>query len=441
MHPDDTRDEAKATADAAALTRRRFLGAATVSIGSWAILGCGGASESELQSAPPSAPSPGPQPPAPPPPPPAPPPPPPPPAPPPPPPAPPPPAPAPPPPSSGTPLWLSGKPALTWIAIPSTKLADAQQGFSSPGGEKAYVCAYSGACVKDSGSEVFLAGGGHADYAGNEVYSLRLQDDAPRWVRRRNPTPAVYPSHLLGEPYYGDGRPTSRHTYWHIQFINARNRMFYIGGAAIWGNGNGLTSAVDAFDPERDDYERAGTYRALPANAVYVAQGVAKDADENVWLQNPGGNLYRWDRASATTSLIASRSIYEIDTPFCVDPVRNRLVRFDARFGARFDLNNNAAETPVTFRGSHAAKVSRWSSVIWCAARGTFLLFRWNENAVYEIHPETFEVTGLAVAGTQPPVPPNNGVGDMYGRWFYAPELRLCGYIRSVDDNVWVFRV
>jgi hypothetical protein len=340
------------------------------------------------------------------------------------------------------PSWLSGKAALTWIAIPNTKLADAQQGFTSPGGEKAYVCAYSGACVKEAGSEVFLAGGGHADYAGNEVYTLRLQDDAPKWVRRRNPTPVVYPSHLIGQAYYSDGRPTSRHTYWHIQFINARNRMFYIGGAAIWGNGNGTTLTVDAFDPERNDYEPAGTYASLPANAVYVAQGVAKDGYENVWLQHPAsGHIYRWDRASARTTLVAARSICNIDTPYCVDPVRNRLVRFDSRFGAMFDLNNNAAETAVTFRGLHAAKVTTHSSVIWCAGRGTFLLFRWNENRVYEIHPETFEVTELAVAGTRPPVPPNDGVADMYGRWFYAPELRLCGYIRSVDDPVWVFRV
>ncbi len=339
------------------------------------------------------------------------------------------------------PTWLNGKPSLTWIEIPNTRLAQAQGGVVSPGGDKAYVCAYSGACVKESGSEVFLAGGGHADYAGNEVYTLRLQSDAPVWVRRRNPTPTVGPTSQIGTPYYTDGRPTSRHTYWHLQFINARNRMFYIGGAAIWGNGNGLTSAVDAFDPDSNDYEPAGMYPSLPANAVYVAQGVAKDANENVWLQHPGGNLYRWNQATGTTTLTGTRSIYDIDTAFCVDPVRNRLVRFDTRFGAQFDLNNGATEAPVTFTGPQAAKVGRHASVIWCAARGTFLLFRWDENRVYEIDPQTFAVTELAVAGTKPPVPPNDGVAAMYGRWFYAPQLRLCGYIRSVDDNVWVFRV
>jgi hypothetical protein len=85
-------------------------------------------------------------------------------------------------------------PALTWIEVPGTRIADVQGAFQSPGGYKPYVNSYSGACVKDSGSEVFLAGGGHADYAGNEVYTLRLQSDAPKWVRRRNPTSVVYPS-------------------------------------------------------------------------------------------------------------------------------------------------------------------------------------------------------------------------------------------------------
>lgn len=237
------------------------------------------------------------------------------------------------------------------------------------------------------------------------------------------------------------GRPTSRHTYWHLQLINARNRIFYIGGAAIWGNGNGSTAAVDAFDPDRDDYEPAGTYPSLPANAVYAAQGVAKDADEDVWIQHPGGNLYRWRRATATTTLIGSRSVYEIDTAFCVDPVRNRLVRFDARFAAVFDLANQGAESRIDFTGPQAAKVTLGSSVIWFAARGTFLLFRWDENNVYECDPVTFAVTELAVAGSRPPRPLADGQGNLYGRWFYAPELRLCGYIRSVEDNVWGFRV
>jgi len=415
-----------------AVSRRRFLGAATASVGSLALFGCGGTYETSRLASPDGGAAPGPAPTPPSPPPPT--------APSPPPPGAPPPA-APPPPSVGVPAWLSSAAPLTWIEIPNTRLSSAQGGFPTPGGSKDYITAYSGACVKDSGSEVFLAGGGHADYAGNEVYTLRLQNESPRWVRRNDPTPVVGPSSHIGVPYYSDGRPTSRHTYWHIQFINARNRMFYIGGAAIWGNGNGLTSAVDGFNPDTNDYEPRGTYPSLPQNAVYVAQGVAKDAQENVWLQNPGGNLYRWDRVTATTTLVASRSVHEIDTPFCVDPVRNRLVRFDAQYGAMFDLNNNGAESAVRFGGPQAAKVKWRSSVIWCAARGSFLIWRWNENTVYECNPATFEVTTLAVGGVRPPAPIADGQGDMYGRWFYAPELRLCGYIRSVHDNVWVFRV
>jgi hypothetical protein len=334
-------------------------------------------------------------------------------------------------------------PALTWIEVPGTRIADVQGAFQSPGGYKPYVNSYSGACVKDSGSEVFLAGGGHADYAGNEVYTLRLQNDAPKWVRRRNPTSVVYPASNVGTAYYADGRPSARHTGWNIQFINVLDRMFYIGGWALWGNGNGTTRTVDAFNPSTNDYEPAGSYPSLPDGAIYnVAQAICKDAQENVWLQNPStGDLYRWNRANGTTTAIGRRSVYNLDTAMCHDPVRNRLVRFDTTYGARFDLNNNAAESRVTFSGPQAGKAANRSSVVWCAARGTFLIFRWDENNVYECNPETFEVTTLPVAGTKPPIPINDGQGTLYGRWFYAPELRLCGYIRSVDDNVWVFRV
>lgn len=251
------------------------------------------------------------------------------------------------------------------------------------------------------------------------------------------------PESAPGTSHYSDGRPSSRHTGWNLQFINARDRMFYIGGWALWGNGNGSTLAVDAFNPATNDYEPAGTYRSLPEGAIYnAAQAVCKDSQENVWLQNlSSGNLYRWNRSDGSVTFIGSRSAYNLDTAMCHDPVRNRLVRFDTAFGARFDLNNNAAETRVTFGGPQASKAANGSSVVWCAARGSFLIFRWNENNVYECNPETFEITTLTVAGPKPPPPINDGQGTLYGRWFYAPELRLCGYIRSVDDNVWVFRV
>ncbi|MCC7406021.1 MAG: hypothetical protein IT288_16630 [Bdellovibrionales bacterium] len=342
-----------------------------------------------------------------------------------------------------TPVWLKGKPKLTWIEIPNTRIASVQGGFTSPGGNKDYVCAYSGACVKKSGSEVFLAGGGHADYAGNEVYTLRLQDDSPVWVRRNNPTPSVPPLKAddPGVPYYSDNRPASRHTYWHIQYIDARDRMFYVGGAAIWGNGGGGSTGVDAFNPNTNDYDPRGAYPSVPSGTLYAAVGMVKDKDENVWILHPGGNLYRWNQSSGTTDLIGSRNVSEIDTALGYDPIRHRLVRFDIDFGAKFELNSNGAESPVTFGGLRAAKARRNSSVIWCEERKSFLIFRWNENNVYECDPVTFAVSDLAIGGTKAPVPKEMGESALYGRWFYAPELNLCGYIRTVNDNVWVFQV
>jgi hypothetical protein len=43
--------------------------------------------------------------------------------------------------------------------------------------------------------------------------------------------------------------------------------------------------------------------------------------------------------------------------------MRNRMVRFDATYGARFDLNNNAAESRVMFSGPQAGKAADRSNV------------------------------------------------------------------------------
>ena len=141
--------------------------------------------------------------------------------------------------SATTPAWLATTPLMTWVQIPNTQLSSAQSSVVNPGGSKQFVTSYSGATIKSSGSEIFLAGGGHADYAGNEVYTLKLSDNAPVWARRNDPSQSVGSTSVPGNAYNGDGTPAARHTYYDLWFIDARDKLFFITANAVWGNGNG----------------------------------------------------------------------------------------------------------------------------------------------------------------------------------------------------------
>jgi hypothetical protein len=78
------------------------------------------------------------------------------------------------------------------------------------------ICgAWTGGAVDPTRREYILAAnGGHADYAGNEVYALSLGDATPSWKRICDPTPASQFGDTVGEGggIYLDGRPRAMHS-------------------------------------------------------------------------------------------------------------------------------------------------------------------------------------------------------------------------------------
>ena len=200
------------------------------------------------------------------------------------------------------PAWLQGAALFEWVTIPNSQLnqqtvwSDYTLG-SGGAGSNVGLFAYSGGAVKTSGSELFIAGGGHADYAGNEGFSIRLADDAPAWQRRNDPTPGI-PSAAIWKAdfnsvYYPDGRPSARHTYWTLQFNDTLNKLLFVGAPAGWGDPPCYGENVDAFDPVTNDYVAAGTY-AQNIGGSFVANAIVKLADDSIIMHNATtGKMYR----------------------------------------------------------------------------------------------------------------------------------------------------
>lgn len=339
------------------------------------------------------------------------------------------------------PAWLQGKDAFQWLPLPSTKLASVQSGFTSPGGSKMYVCSYSGGALKASGSELFVAGGGHADYAGNEVYSLRLADDTPAWVRRNSPTATVGSTSVAGSAYYSDGRPTSRHTYWHLQYCDQRDRLMTFGAAAVWGNGNGNFPTVDGFNPGTNEYDPAGTYPSQ-SGIEAVACGVAKDGSGNVYVHNfNSGTLFKWTQSSNTWSSLGNRGVYNYETAYACDTRRNRMlrVRGSSTSETTFDLNNGGASSSITFTGSSAGSITG-GSLVYDSGADCFWFLKRGSSTLFRVDPVSWAVTVQSVTGTVP----NNSYVDgrhmIYGRFAYCPELRGLVFVKDVDNDAYFIR-
>ncbi|TXL65953.1 hypothetical protein [Zeimonas arvi] len=345
-------------------------------------------------------------------------------------------------PAGSLPSWVAAKPLFQWFQIPGTKLSasTAWQGYTpSRGGQKG-ILAYSGGTLKASGSELFIAGGGHADYAGNEVFSIALRSETPIWVRRNNPSAApVLPE--TGTSHYPDGRPSSRHTYWTLQFNDSRNLLMFVGAPALWSKVANGTSEFDAFDPAKNDYLPAGTFPSQ-GGIGGVAQGIAKDAADNIYVHSTGGTMYRWDNATNTWTTLGNRGTYYYETPYAIDTRRNRMIRMPngTLAGAVFDLNNNAAASTLTLTGSAAAAANGRGSLVYDPVSDAFWYWKRGDSTLYRIDAATFNTTAQSVTGTVPPNTVLNGFYYTYGRFAYVPELRGILYMRDADSDIFFVR-
>jgi hypothetical protein len=118
---------------------------------------------------------------------------------------------------------------IGWCEITNTKLESVCP-RPSPGGVSgcsAVIAAWSGAAADIDDNHLYIWGGGHDDYHGNEVYALDLS--ALRMKRLNEPSPAS--TILACDDQYTDGLPSSRHTYDALTFLPGEKALFAFGGS------------------------------------------------------------------------------------------------------------------------------------------------------------------------------------------------------------------
>ncbi|MEP6997739.1 MAG: hypothetical protein ABI900_08825, partial [Betaproteobacteria bacterium] len=179
------------------------------------------------------------------------------------------------------PQWLQSVAVNQWTAISGTAvsaadctpqfaagLTDSQCRDTGYGDPRRGIFAYSGAALKAAGSEILVFGGGGAGaWAGNDVRGLRLEDDAPIWRTRVNPSRAtnVASRYAAAAPYQLDGlTPNARHSYWSPQFIDAQNKFMVFGCAITWTADTGQFYVVDGVPLETGVWETPGTHPNIP---------------------------------------------------------------------------------------------------------------------------------------------------------------------------------
>lgn len=282
----------------------------------------------------------------------------------------------------------------------------------------------------------YAANGGHNNSWENKVIQLDLHDDTPAW-RLLHPGSAES-AVVVDQPYYRDGLPASRHTYYTAHHIEQLDRVMLFTISGLWGN-SGNRGEVDAFKLTDNTWEVSGTYpnnfSPYPDSPVVASTGLTSvckhPTTEEVYISadykfikwSPVTNTYTNVLPGLTPSLGAWQG-----QGACIDTVRNRWVSLQAPSPgympslSYINLSTSTYGTiALTLNGSPFGPIQAYAQITHDLDNDRYIvIYHWHTAAtpcpVYAIDPTSGIVTQITTVTPNP----YNGTN---GRLQYVPEL------------------
>lgn len=280
-----------------------------------------------------------------------------------------------------------------------------------------------------------LANGGHGgNLTNNRVMMIRLDVDTPAWVQRKAASdPTGWNLNGSTGPYFSDGTPAPRHTYWYNWWVPQKHRFMLLGGR-FFGSGAYDHPVTDGFDPVTNAWDPAGTYPNHADRVTFIMNG------EFMALSNEGYNrlntttmTWAGGRVSGTGTIVRAGHAH--------DTRRNKI--FHLSSGDNWSVGgavNTAVVDPTTWTKSAvtfnpspawtefqaAAMGFLGSTLVYDAdadcfyfynggAEGPQKVFRVTPNATTTWDMDVLPVTGLTPAGSG---------GGVHTKFYYSSRLR-----------------
>src|SRR5271157_2182425 len=338
---------------------------------------------------------------------------------------------------------------------------------------------WSGGAGDDVNQQLIVWGGGHSDYAGNEVFVLKL-NGTPSWQRFTNPTypiPNTYdgkaweglqPYYVLlgsGGQYQPGASPSSRHTYNSLQYVPYQNKLYSFGGGVA--NIGGFSSETWTLDMATKTWTMLGPpfskSPGYPTTAYNPRNG-------HIVMHDKSWSLLDFDPHSKKWTTLSSQLHVNDGTTAAVDPVNNLLVIVGG--GAAYPSVSNYRTVQVFSLSSHNWQA--WNNsgcdlvyydggFVWDSALGLMVGYPGGGDQIYLLNTgpndlmtkygsvashKCLDVTVSAapnpVKGVDYPEDPE-GAGSsnhgIFGRFAYPPSLDLFVVANSRWHNAWVLRL
>ena len=347
------------------------------------------------------------------------------------------------------------------------------------------IIPWSGGAADDTHQRLIVWGGGHSDYAGNEVSVLNLSG-TPSWERFTSPTmpvPFVWDGKNWeglkpyfvrphdGGQYKPGSSPASRHTYNGLQYVPYQNKLYSFGGSLA--NGGFLSQETWTLDMNTKSWTMLGPPYSQAPNYPTSAYN---PTDGHIVMHDKNWTLFDYDPHTNKWKVLATRVHIDDGTTAVIDPVNNLFVVV----GAGGTPSNTGYPSLPKYHTLQVFSLSSdrmqaWSNngcdliyrsggLAWDSALGLMVGYPGGGNQVYLLNTgpkdmvtpfgtvPSHKCLDVAISTKTPPVkgtdyPPDpEGTGregnlGVYGRFAYFPSLDEFVLVNDRDRDAWMLRL
>ncbi len=325
-----------------------------------------------------------------------------------------------------------------WFRVPDTNMSAVLPDPLPSGntGPEAIMSAWSGAALDTSRDRLIVWGGGHADYAGNELYAFDL--DTLSWSRVTDPSATSGGSEATG--VFGDGRPRSTHTYHTLAYSPKADRFYFVGMGGVWSGGsrNNRTGAFDFVSGEWVELANRPNV-GVPEAGVTVYDS----ATESIWHQAGWtSQLLRLDLATNDWNEFPAAGGAGVDlyASAAIDPDRRLMVVAGGGHFIVWNLDRPSERLAISTSGPDDIVRAKAPGFAYDSNAKVFVGWQ-GGSSVYTLDPETWRWEERQADPSNTVVPTSPASTGTYGRFQYVPSKNVFVLVNSIREDVYIYRL
>lgn len=329
-----------------------------------------------------------------------------------------------------------------WYMVPDSKVSTLDPcssgscSYSGATGQKSVMLAWSGGTYDTKRDRLVVWGGGHGDYAGNEIYAFDV--NTLKWARITAPSTSV----SNGESY-SDGRPSSRHTYSGIVYLANADKL-WVSNGSIWESG-GCTTGTWMYDfsavPAESGWSKQSSY---PGEGKCGAVAVYDSASGMAWFNGKAG-LYTFNPGNLSSPWTQRNQ--EGSVPLylsgAIDSKRKKLVMIGSGYAYIHDISQSGTVVRQNLSSSGATDIISAGAPGLAYDPVSDRIVAWNGgSSVYSLNMDTLVWTKLGPAASNSVTPSQvTAAGGTFGRFQYIPSKNAFIAVNATNENVYIYKL